>query len=79
MAKDGNENKEKKCLNICQFDEMVNVILLIMFLTVVVILTVRGCRDSSEVQDKNMNQYPKLTNSVDPVDSTLADSISIVQ
>lgn len=75
MCKKRNDNPRG---SVCQLDERVNCILLIMFVAVLSILTAKGCSDT----DKNADALPKvsteLTDSIVTNDNPMADSTTFI-
>lgn len=75
MCKKRNDNSRG---SVCQLDERVNCILLIMFVAVLSIMTAKGCSD----QDKHADALPKvsteLTDSVVTNENSIADSTTFI-
>ena len=71
MAKD---NTDKTRGSVCHFDEMVNFILLIMFVAVLSVLTCKGCSDCSGDESvvilTTQEKEDEIANDITVVDST---------
>jgi len=65
-----------KPFNPIRFNEQVNAILLIMFLTVAIILSLKGCGISYIDRSQNINKV-RTDKSIAETDSTMSDSTEV--